>query len=486
MINDVLDFSRLEAGPRGLPSQPFDMARALADVMRSLMPLARRRDLVMMFDWEGDATWVQGNESAIRQIATNLLGNAIKFTEVGHVALHTLAQPDGPGRVSLAVQVADTGPGISPELRQRVFDAFEQGDDSLARRHGGTGLGLTIARSLADALGGSLHLACPAEGGCQFTLRLSLPLAVPASPVASTPALAPAPASRQVWLVYHRQAPGDWLARRLARQGWQVSVRVGLDAALALCRQADQPRPDLVLLGEPVLQPGVDLAALRRALPQVPMRLLIRPDWHDPDMESLARSQDMPLVIAPLTPDDLRSLGDASPVPAAAGDATDATGGSPGPADPGLAAARAVARPFAHDPALPPAAPTPLRPGAEVLLVEDNAVNQIVGEAYLQALGLRVRLADDGPAALAACLERAPALVLMDLQMPGMDGLEAAARLLALQRQGRWPGAPIVALTAHAGDADRDACLAAGMSGVMTKPFTIDGLQRQLAPWLAA
>ncbi len=127
-----------------------------------------------------------------------------------------------------------------------------------------------------------------------------------------------------------------------------------------------------------------------------------------------------------------------------------------------------------------------LRSGAEVLLVEDNAVNQMVAEACLKALGLRVRLADSGATALDACLTHPPALVLMDLQMPGMDGLETTRRPLALQQQGRWPGAPIVALTAHAGLADHQACLAAGMSGVMTKPFTMDALQRQLGPWLAA
>ena len=134
----------------------------------------------------------------------------------------------------------------------------------------------------------------------------------------------------------------------------------------------------------------------------------------------------------------------------------------------------------------PPEGVLPLRAGASVLLVEDNPVNQMVGQAFLQALGLRVSVVDSGSDALASCQADPPDLVLMDLQMPGMDGLEATRRLLALQREGHWPGAPILALTAHASDTDRSACLAAGMVGVLTKPLSLDVLRQQLQPWLAA
>ena len=118
--------------------------------------------------------------------------------------------------------------------------------------------------------------------------------------------------------------------------------------------------------------------------------------------------------------------------------------------------------------------------------MEDNPVNQLVGQAFLRKLGLTVRLAHDGEAAVAACIEHPPQLVLMDLEMPGMDGLQATRRLRDLQRQGRWQGSPIVALTAHAGAADHEACRAAGMDGVMTKPLSLDTLRRRLARWLAA
>ena len=501
VIQDVLDYSRLDAGRMNMPRQAFDMAQALAEVMRGLMPLARQRDLLMMYDWQGDTTWVTGHESAIRQIVTNLLGNAIKFTPAGLVALLTTADRDATGQVNLAVQVIDTGPGISPAQQQRVFEAFEQGDDSLARSHGGTGLGLTIARGLAAAMGGHLHLDCPAQGGSIFTLHLRLAAAGPADRPADTVAAArasahpgarPAAMPGTVWLVYQRQAPGDWLARRIERLGCPVVVHLGLNGAIAAARQQATALPALVLIGEPALHAGVGLAALRQALPQARMRLLIRPDWHDSASENEARRLDMLPLVAPLTPESLRALCPA-PLTAAGQTAAPVCRGARVGSSVGARQGRRsrTARAGASPGPLPlpdaAAAPAPaLRPGAQVLLVEDNAVNQMVAEAYLLALGLQVRLADSGAAALEACLAHPPALVLMDLQMPGMDGLETASRLLALQRQGRWPGAPIVALTAHAGLADRQACLAAGMSDVMTKPFTMDALRRQLAQWLAA
>ena len=471
VINDVLDFSRLESGHTERRERLFEPAALLADTLRAVMPLARQRDLVLMYDWVGDRPQVLADESALRQIVTNLLGNAIKFTPHGHVSLLGTAQRVEDGRLAVTVAVADTGPGVPEALRERVFEAFEQGDDGLARHHGGTGLGLTIARRLAQAMGGSLRLDSPAEGGSVFTLTLHLPMApgttAPAA-VAMPAATLPA-AGRRVWLTYHQQAPGEWLARRLQRLGWQVDILIGLPAVVAQAQALaagtagpnTAPAPDLVLLAEPALQPGFDLTPLRQALPRARMHLLIRPDWHDPVLEPHAATLRITPLLAPISPATLLTLAE------------------PESADTGAPEADWQA-------AEPPDTPPALRAGAEVLLVEDNPVNQLVGKAYLKALGLQVRLAANGHEALAACAERPPALVLMDLQMPVMDGLEATTRLLAMQRAGQWPGAPIVALTAHATDADRAACHAAGMSAVLTKPLSLDMLRRQLVRWLPA
>jgi signal transduction histidine kinase/CheY-like chemotaxis protein len=460
VINEVLDFSRIEAGRLDLRPQALDLAELLADALRAVMPLARQRDLVLMYDWTGDSALVLGNDTGIRQVITNLLGNAIKFTPQGQVSLSTEARRDGPAHLALAIQVRDSGPGIPQHMLGRVFEPFEQGDDSLARDHGGTGLGLAIAHRLAAAMGGTLQVACPAEGGSIFTLALRLPLV-------KTDTETPAPdtaqaAGRLAWLVYHQEAPALWLARRLERLGWQVIPCVGLQQALGRALDPGEPRPDLVLLAEPALSPGIDLQPLRSALPSTRMHLLIRSDWHDPALEQQANALGLSSLVAPLTPSCLLGLGRNLDAPPASITGSDGS-----------------AKPFTD-------AILPLRAGASVLLVEDNPVNQMVGKAFLQALGLQVRVADGGSEALASCQDDPPDLVLMDLQMPGMDGLEATRRLLALQREGRWPGAPIVALTAHASDTDRSACLAAGMLGVLTKPLSLDRLQRQLLPWLAA
>jgi len=464
VISDVLDFSRIEAGRVDLRPQTLDLPTLLADALRALMPLARQRDLVLMYDWTGDWDPVLGDDTGIRQIVTNLLGNAIKFTRQGQVSLTTDARRDGPAHLALAIQVRDNGPGIPPDMLSRIFEPFEQGDNSLARGHGGTGLGLAIAYRLAAAMGGAMQVECPVSGGTVFTLALRLPLAniennasVQASAAVARPA-----AGRRAWLVYHREAPALWLAGRLERLGWLVIPCIGLPDAMQRALDPTEPRPDMVLLADPALAPGIDLRPLRAALPTTRMHLLIRADWHDPALEQQANALGLSSIVAPLTPSVLLGLGQhLDPVPAQ----TIATG------DIGIP---------------PPDALVPLRAGASVLLVEDNPVNQIVGQAFLQALGLRVRVADGGSEALASCQDDPPDLVLMDLQMPGMDGLEATRRLLDLAREGRWPGAPIVALTAHASDTDRSACLAAGMVGVLTKPLSLDGLRRQLLPWLAA
>ena len=457
VITDVLDFSRIEAGRIDLRPQSLDLAELLAETLRAVMPLAQHRDLVLMYDWTGPSDPVRVDETAIRQIVTNLLGNAIKFTRQGQVSLTTDARRDGPAHLALAIQVRDSGPGISPAMLNRVFEPFEQGDDSLARGHGGTGLGLAIAYRLAATLGGAMQVECPAEGGTVFTLALRLPLAN-AEAETTAPAAA-AGVGRRAWLVYHQEPAALWLARRLERLGWQVIPCIGLPDALARALDPTEPRPDLVLLAEPALSPGIDLRPLRAALPATRMHLLIRSDWHDPALEQQATALGLRSLVAPLTPSCLLGLGQQLAA------AQTATGDGLG---------------------IPPSdAVLPLRAGALVLLVEDNPVNQMVGQAFLQALGLRVRVVDGGGEALASCQADPPDLVLMDLQMPDMDGLEATRRLLDLQREGRWPGAPIVALTAHASDADRSACLAVGMVGVLTKPLSLDGLRRQLLPWLA-
>jgi len=452
VISDVLDFSRIEAGRIELEARPMDLPQLLAEAMRSVMPLVTGRPLALLYDWTGEDEELVGDARCIRQIVNNLVGNAIKFTEQGHITVCGDARRRDDGLVDLVLCIEDSGPGIAPDHRERVFEAFVQADERLSRAHGGTGLGLAIARRLARAMGGELALDDTVEDGAALVLTLRLAPAQP-GPLPITPH----PPACHVWLVYPHLGAAAWTERRFARLGSSAESFASLAAAVAAAqdlaagRSTPRRRPDLVLIAEQALHADSALQPLREALPQAALHLAIRPDWYQPALEAQARALGIGHEVLPFTPRTLRQL------------------------------LRSAGQ------AVPERVPPPrLRGDARVLLVEDNPVNQLVGTEFLRALGLQVQVANEGTEALQACQASPPDLVLMDIQMPGMDGLEATRRLRAMQRQALWPGAPIVALTAHAGESDRQACVAVGMDAVLTKPLTLDTLQRELARWLAA
>lgn len=448
VVDEVLDFSRAQAS--GPPAEePIDLPELLAVVTRSLMPLARGRQVAVRFDWEGLRTRVRSDPARLRVILVNLLGNALKFTEQGHVGVSTEAQDLPDGRCRIVVRVDDSGPGIAPDQQAQVFEAFVQGDASLSRRHGGTGLGLATARALARSLGGDITLHSQPGHGSVFTLSLTLASDGPPDPEPPT-------VTGPVWVVataHHRAA---WMQQQLLRRVSEVQLLTSLAEATACAsRLPAAERPVAVLVSQWCLREPEDLRALRRALPRAHLSMLLRPDWHQPELEQAAQDLHITPAQLPLTPRALQALlapPQAEPDPMA-GTAT--------------AAQAATAAPSGH-----------------VLLVEDNAVNRMIGEGFLHALGLVTHTADDGAQALAACVRLAPALVLMDLQMPVMDGLEATRRLRALQREGRLRHFPIVALTAHALESDRERAVAAGMDGYLTKPLLLEALRAELQRWL--
>jgi signal transduction histidine kinase/CheY-like chemotaxis protein len=448
IINDVLDFSRLSAGTLTAAEEPFDLCEALAESMRAIMPAVRAQGLGLIYDHVGTVSRVIGDCQRVQQIVTNLLSNAVKYTEQGHIELVTQMREAGADRCVARITVRDTGGGMSAEVAARVFDPFVQGDESLARRHGGTGLGLSIARGLAQSIGGSLTLDTAPGRGSSFTLEIPLQVQPGAQPATGLPP----PGS--AWLLHTRALPAQTMQRRLERVGWHCDVVGGMPELMARAGAAGA-EPDLVLLSESALEPDTDLARLRSLLPHTNIVLLARPDWNEPEIESAARMAQMPLIFMPVTPAALLDLL------------------------------------CMHGPQMDRivsgfSALTPLEdtPESDVLVVEDNMVNQVIVCEMIDALGLRTRLAEDGGTAVEACRERAPALVLMDLQMPGVDGLEATRQLRQLQQRGTMPHFPIIALTAHATPQDRDSCMAAGMVGYLTKPVAMADLRNELSRWL--
>ncbi|MBL8341057.1 MAG: response regulator [Rubrivivax sp.] len=314
IINDVLDHSRIAGGQLRLYDQPFDLAALVREAVALQRGAAEEKHLTLTCrdPFEAAARWVRGDAARVRQILLNLLSNAVKFTPAGEVELTLACTAQG----LTEIVVSDSGPGVLPADRERVFEPFEQLDGSFSRRHGGTGLGLAISRQLARAMRGDIECATSRQGGAAFRLWLHLP---------SCPAPVPAP---------------------------------------------PEPRAAEALRGE-------------------------------------------------------------------------------------------------------------------VLLVEDNAVNAVVAEASLHALGLRVTTVGDGQAAVAACDERSYDLVLMDCQLPGLDGFEAVRRIRRAEQRRAMPRVPIVALTANALAGDRERSLAAGMDDHFAKPFTHEELGALLRRHLA-
>jgi signal transduction histidine kinase/ActR/RegA family two-component response regulator len=438
LINEVLDFSRIEAGRLELGDEAYDLAEMAAEVMRPLMPAARDKGLLLHYDWVGPA-WVRGDAGRVRQVITNLAGNAVKFTRTGYVMLQGEVQVVGERSARAVVRVQDSGPGIADARREAVFDAFVQADDSLTREHGGSGLGLAISRRLAQAMGGDVVIERSGPEGSCFAFSWPVALAPEPRP--------PLPATRgHAWVVAPTHAITQSLGQRLTRLGWSFEVVLGTTSLTQQARDA-AVAPNLVVIMEQALGNKADPAAWRALLPASRIVLLVRPDWNQPALEAAARAVGMGLAVIPQSPYRFQTM-------------------------------------LTEAPPQPPAAAVPQPRSARVLVVEDNAVNLMIAEEYLRQLGHEPRGAADGVLAISACSDAPPDLVLMDLQMPHMDGFEATRRLRALQALGRLPRFPIVALSAHAGPADRNEALAAGMDAYLTKPILLDDLRTALAQWL--
>ncbi|MFI5077068.1 MAG: response regulator, partial [Vicinamibacteria bacterium] len=421
IINDILDFSKLEAGKLEIESLDFDLLDQIDHVLTVMGHKAEARHLAFGAGVAPDVPRrVVGDSGRLNQVLINLLGNAVKFTDQGSVVLRvTRTDPAGPG---LRFEVHDTGMGIAPSALERLFQPFTQADASTTRRFGGTGLGLAISRSLAEVLGGTLTAESALGKGSTF--RLDLPLMATADAVPTITCLPPLPAGR-VLVLASSDAGGRLVAEQLT--AWGLTSDVATDEA-----QVDGGHPVIV---------GYDLdPAIVATLPH-----------------RIAPRQ-CALVRAPLTP--LRLCRDL-----AGGVAAD------------LADRARASR--------PEAIPSPTGPDRQrhILVVEDNPINQRIAEKMLARLGYRVDTANNGREATARMARTRYDVVLMDCQMPEMDGYEATQRIRAMEA--RIARTPIVAVTANAMAADRERCLAAGMDDFLSKPLTLAGLEAMLARYLA-
>lgn len=450
VLEDVFDFARAEAGRLTLQYEEFDLAELATETLRGFLPAVRAKNLQVSFDYVGDVTRVGGDAGRVRQVISNLISNAIKFTEQGYILLVLEAEPLSPTICKARIRMRDSGVGMDEATAQKVFDPFEQADSSAARRHGGTGLGLSIVRMLAGLMGGNVSVRSTPALGSEFSVELHL-ATLPDQPFDAL-AAAHAQSSGHAWLLVRTAANGARLQKRLERIGWACEVMTEFEYAIERLERGPSAAPDCIVIAEDTLAPDTDFARLRAGLPaEVPITLLLRPDFELGTVRATAEELQLRVMISPLSPADLHAL----------------------------------VRPKTNRDTTPaPLASTPIRPS--VLVVEDNPMNQIIAREMVSALGMDPAIVASGEEAMLSCQSTAPDLVLMDIQMPGMDGLETTRRLRALQADGSLRPFPIIALTAHAMAADRQASLEAGMDEHLTKPIQLEQLRSTLRHWLNA
>ena len=448
LIEEVLDFSKIEAGRLDLAARPFALAAFVEEIVELLGPRAQAKGLeIGCYVDERLPARVVGDAARLRQVLFNLAGNAIKFTEKGGVSIivEPTAQTD-----AVSISVHDTGIGISLQDRARIFLEFEQADGSATRKFGGTGLGLTISNRIIESMGGSIAVESAPGVGSTFRVTVALPPADdPQEPPLAVPdlhgmaALIAAPAATEAALI----------ARRLQR--WGARPKIVPDEKVAAALLPKQ------MWGAVLVDHALGTAAsekLARAAASVPQRIVLVAPAMRTELAALKAAGFTGYLIKPVRAASLAARfqrGDTFD-PAAAMEAADA-----------------------------PAA-THRGDALSILVAEDNEINALLARALLLKLGHHPTMTTSGASAVDSWLAARAAgtpydRVLMDLHMPGMDGLEATRRIRTIEAETGAPRTPILALTANASVDDHEASLTAGMDGFLVKPFDREGLAAALA-----
>jgi PAS domain S-box-containing protein len=464
VINDILDFSKIEAGKLSIDAFPFDLRRLLEEVAEVLAPKATEHGIELMVRYPAGApSQLVGDADRIRQVVANLASNAVKFTHAGHVLIDAESVERADSHVEIRIAVTDTGIGIPQNKLGVLFEKFTQADTSTTRRYGGTGLGLAIAKSLVELMGGSIHVSSVEGEGSTFWFSLRLRYGTDTQ---TTPAPVNALRGLRVLIVDDNAVNRRVIHEQISSWGMRNGSYATAEDALAAMRAAHADGDPYQMIIADYQMPGIDGAALAAAVKSDPAlqdavyvmltsvghwkehaelqgqhidACLLKPVRHTRLMSTLAAEwakRTAPAATAPVAP--------ASPVAASAGE-------------------------FA-----------PL--GARVLVVEDNAVNQKVAVMLLAKLGVRADVASHGREAIDV-LQRVPySLVLMDCQMPEMNGYEATSEIRG--RSGLNQSVPIIAMTADVIEGSRERAIRAGMNDFVAKPVEIDELKQALKKWL--
>ena len=464
IINDILDFSKIEAGKLELETINFDLQMLVDDVVQMLASRAHAKGLELAaFIPEGTDIYLKGDPTRLRQVLTNLVANAVKFTEKGEVVVKASTTRRTGNRVTLHLSTRDTGIGISPTDRQRLFTPFSQADGSTTRKYGGTGLGLAISAELITLMGGALD--CESQPGQGSTFFFSIELERGSQkeiqkPLAGTIDLD----GRRVLIIDDNATNQDILVRQVASWGMDSHSSSGGEEGLGLMTDAHrQGTPfDLVILDRDM--PGMDGIAVAQCikkdpiLADTPMIMLTSVGLRG-DASTAKKCGISAYLTKPVRQSDLYTT------------LLNVIGRCPSGETFGLVTQHSIAEAMRKF-------------KLSVLVAEDNPTNQEVAFGMLRKFGCRVDLVSNGREAMHAFSKHPYDLIFMDCQMPILDGYQATADIRRQeQERGVMHPTPIIALTAHALEGDKQKCLAAGMDDYMSKPFRSEEMQAMIERW---
>ncbi|WP_158284908.1 PAS domain-containing hybrid sensor histidine kinase/response regulator [Hoeflea marina] len=513
IINDILDFSKIDAGQMVLDDAPFDIRETIEDVATLVSARAAEKDVELIVRIDPSLTSrVVGDVGRVRQIVTNLVGNAIKFTEVGHVLLELSVEPRPNAFLALTLRVKDTGIGIPAEKLEAVFDKFSQVDNSSTRRHEGTGLGLAITARLVELMNGTITAESEPGDGSLFTVQLEMPT----DRTGAKPKAAPIDVTgARVLVIDDNKINRAILIEQLSAWGFDACAAVSgeegeqvLDAAArhdiavdAVILDYHMPDRDGLMVARSIrtrfsaaslpiiMLTSMDIRSAEPGLAQIDVQAtMMKPARSSLLLETLVdvlqRSDRRHPPLRPAPP----SAGGSAPrvigMSAQAG-AVDAL--------PGTAAVSPAAVPASDAGRASPQSTAGIRvPGAsavrlDVLVAEDNEVNQIVFSQILEELGVTYRIVGNGEQAVSAWRSDRPALILMDVSMPVKNGHQAAAEIRQAETLDAGLGrTPVIGVTAHALTGDRERCLEAGMDDYLSKPISPEKLEAKIREWLPA
>ena len=476
LINDILDFSKIEAGKLSLDPIEFDLRVAIDDIAALLAHRAHVKgiELIVDFDLDLPSRYI-GDLGRLRQVLLNLAGNAVKFTEKGHVAITVGGATDANNETAnLLISIADTGIGIGEKEQTKVFNVFEQVDGASIREYEGTGLGLSIARSLVKLMGSDIHLVSAEGEGSTFSFEISLPIDHSATQQVKHIEDINFPGTRAL-IVDDLPLNCEILKRRFEHWGMDTLVAMGgIEAIKLVLKEHTEESPvDIIIVDYqmPVMDGHELCAKLKetKATKDIPVLLLSSVD------QSIQGKRVREIGFSGCLLKPVRSEQLHRAVQLALSSNHEVAADEPDDAKPnkfnGLESVISTSNQSADTP-------------KTVLVVEDNVVNQMVICGMLEKYGIVAQVANNGQLGVDAFTKQRPDLILMDLQMPVLNGFDATSSIRENEIQKGMEPCPIIALTANVMASDKEKCLACGMDDFMSKPIDVDRLEQVLGQWL--